>query len=269
MKRQFLSIFAIPVLFGVLMAAQTLTAQRTNGAGEPDSRIGPTGPTGPTGSAGPPGASGVIGPTGPSGPSGPSGVTGNTGATGLSGPSGPSGSIGPTGAAGATGSAGPTGATGVAGLTGSTGATGPTGAAGTTGQTFVQAIMTAPFTPPVGLGAVLNPAGYTEIPGLSFDVSVPGNSLLHITTHGDVTLTVAGQGAARSDVAVFVDGAFSTGPPRSMTVTGITPYDISFNVALTAGTHRISVRAQNYAGVPGGVFGSQSPCQLTVTILKM
>ena len=245
----------------------------------PAGATGPTGATGATGAIGPTGPAGVTGPTGAAGVPGPTGATGPMGALGPTGPTGPAGVAGPTGATGVMGPPGPTGPTGPAGVAGPTGATGvmgppgptgPTGPSGVAGQAFFQIFQGAPYTPPVGSGVTLNPAGYTTITDLSMNVSVPAQSFVIVTSHGDVANTTGG--TVRADVAVFIDNTFNftISPPRSLTVgaSGFTPYSISFAVALPAGVHNFSVRGQNYAGATAGVFGQTSPGLLTVTVVK-
>lgn len=139
-----------------------------------------------------------------------------------------------------------------------------------TGQVFSQVSQSAPFTPPVGSGVTLNPVGYTTIPGMSMNVTVPAGSFVVVTSYGDVANNDGG--TVRADVAVFIDSSFSfvVHPPRSITVAanGFTPYAISFAIVLAPGTHNISLRGQNYAGATAGVFGQTSPGLLTATIVR-
>jgi hypothetical protein len=132
------------------------------------------------------------------------------------------------------------------------------------------------FSPPVPTGGpqVSNPTGYTQIPGLALTIDVPKDSIVLISTHGDVSNTFVGATAitARVDAGIFIDGRFSFPgqPPRSMTMppNGITPYAMTLAAILSQGSHTISVRGQNYA-TNGGTFGaSGTPGLLTVTILK-
>ena len=174
---------------------------------------------------------------------------------------------------GATGATGATGPSGPMGTTGATGPSGPSGPQGTTGQAFFQVNQSGAFTPPVGSGVVLNPAGYTTITGLSMNVDVPAQSFLLVTSYGSVANLVGG--TARADVAVFIDNTFTfpVNPPIGLTVASVgavafTPYSISFAVTLPAGVHNFSVRGQNYAGAPPGVFGVAAPGLLTVAVIK-
>lgn len=171
------------------------------------------------------------------------------------------GSQGPPGPAGPQGPAGPPGPAGPAG---------PTGPAGTAGQTFFQISQSAPFTPPVGTGVTLNPAGYTTISGMSMNVNVPAGSFLLVTSYGDVGNTDGG--LVDADVAVFIDNTFNfvVHPPRSLTVgaNGFTPFAISFAITLPPGVHNFTLRGQNQTGATPGVFGQTSPCLLTVTVVK-
>jgi hypothetical protein len=202
----------------------------------------------------------TLGAVGPQGPTGPAGLPGAQGPAGPTGPAGANGAIGPagaTGATGATGAAGPTGATGMTGPTGPAGAdstvpgpTGPAGPAGTTGQNVYEADGTSVLT-------VSATADFTQIPGLSTDITVLSNSLVYISSNGGVQTTSGdATGYSLVDVAVSVDGSFTTngGYERiiSANITGLTGvfayWSFGVSVLLPAGTHTISV----YAGGAGG-----------------
>jgi hypothetical protein len=79
---------------------------------------------------------------------------------------------------------------------------------------------------------------------------------------------------AKTDIAVFIDGTFQyvVQPPVALTVpttaNTLTPFAISFAIALSPGVHSISLRAQNYEGAALGAVGESSPSLLTVLVMK-
>jgi hypothetical protein len=212
--------------------------------------IGPQGSTGATGATGPQGPIGLTGATGPQG------AIGSTGAQGPQGDPGPAGAAGPQGPQGLTGPQGPAGPQGIQGDPGTTGQFG-----GTVGST----------------ASLVNPAGFTIIPGMIQGIQVPAGAAVVATAQvavinntGLINTTCSG------DVAFTVDGIIQgNGYQRVLALNTSTAnfvwYSSSVVLPMTAGIHVIGVaairngtNATNFANIAGVVTTSY----LTVEVIK-
>jgi hypothetical protein len=115
---------------------------------------------------------------------------------------------------------------------------------------------------------------YTQVPGLSANVTVPAGapSQALIETDGGVQINATDALASCFvDVALFVDGA-QVGPSRRVTVLNnpvviysVSTYGFSTQTSLTSGAHVISVMAKRFVGgvaecyVSSGAQGSGLP----------
>lgn len=134
-----------------------------------------------------------------------------------------------------------------------------------------------------GSGAltVTGTTGATTVPNLTQTISVPGNSVVYISTDGGVANTTATVGAwSAVDISIFIDGALVSngGYNRLVTTTGggggFNYWSISLATTLSAASHTISVVAAGgnpYATSSATVSGNSSSTlqgELSVLVLK-
>jgi len=155
------------------------------------------------------------------------------------------------------------------------GATGATGADGTTGQDIQNAY---------GTGAiVITPVtGFTLVPGLSVNVTVPSDARVLVTTTGGIQCTSnLAAGFSTVDVWIFVDGvALNNGSlPRliAANTTGIINmfayWSTTTSPPLAPGPHVIEIRARGLGGananaIVSGDSTSVLQGELDVTIIR-
>jgi hypothetical protein len=122
---------------------------------------------------------------------------------------------------------------------------------------------------------------FTLIPGLTTTFTVPANSIVYIATDGGFYTNSTTTNSSVIDVAIKVDGTTMTNGgyaritstnPGSYTVGNYgTRWGLSTVVALSAGTHTITVNAIWIAGVSCQVSGSNTSAtqgELSVIILR-
>ncbi len=110
-------------------------------------------------------------------------------------------------------------------------------------------------------------------PGLSYNLTVPANSVINVASDGGVLAALTG-GAAFIDVALIVDGAF---PPNggyqrlSCPANSFAFWSFSESLSLSAGSHTIAIVAAWSSGNSATVNGNGSSVlqgELTVTNIK-
>ena len=241
-----------------MYCASSTSCSPANGPAGPEGPIGPAGSQGPQGLTGPKGDAGPAGPAGPQGPQGPEGAIGPTGATGpdgpkgdtgpqgisTPGPQGPQGAVGPQGPKGDGGAAGPQGQQGPAGprgLTGPQGFPGPQGPAGDSG----------PAGPAGRDGRIVTRTAHSAD---AMTLQGGGANVLQLTVAADEssTLMITGAVTLQSDaevrVVVLVDGITSSSF-RSNAPGAVVSVPLHASVAVSAGSHVVTVRVENTASV--------------------
>ena len=185
---------------------------------------------------------GAQGPVGPQGAAGPPGPPGGGGEGGVPGPAGPQG---PAGAQGLQGPPGPPGAGG---------ATGPAGAPGKDAAPQVYLTLGSPAR------TVLQPPANPTQTIFSETFSLPATGLYNMS--GNIEVEVAACPAGGVD-CVFRTGLFLDGQPiadsgSDMTLrapfTGLATPGVPRPTQIAAGTHTLSVRAQQTSGPTAGTL---------------